>query len=101
MAAKLDWMLSRARRLARLVKGNCPAKSLLSAAMVLAAIGGCRNELTRQNLENERFLDQYAAGRGVTREQARREVEAKVSEQEAQKMVSTAEAKGVVTPPVE
>lgn len=101
MAARLEWMLSHARRLAPSVKGNCPAKSLLSAAIVLAAIGGCRNELTRQNLENERFLEQYAAGRGLTREQARREVESKVSEQEAQQMVSTAEDKGVVTPPVE
>ncbi|HUY93069.1 MAG TPA: hypothetical protein VMV10_30345 [Pirellulales bacterium] len=101
MAAKLDWMLSRARRLANFARGNCRAAPLLSLALALAALGGCRHELTRKNLENERFLDQYAAGRGLTREQARREVETKVSEQEAQKMVNAAEDQGVVAPPAE
>lgn len=61
-----------------------------------ALLGGCRNSLSQQNIESKRFLDQYAAGRGLTREQARDEVAAKIREQEEKKTITAVEDQGVV-----
>ena len=95
MAAKLDGLLAAARRIAKFAGKSCRVKPLLSLAVALAALGGCRNDITRQNLESERFLDQYAAGRGLTRDQARDEINAKVNEQETRTAVENAENAGV------
>ena len=96
MAAKLEWLLVRGRRFGTFARKSCRPKTLLSLAIALAAIGGCRNELTRRNLESERFLDQYAAGRGLTRDQARDEVAAKVQEQEHNAAATAVETNGVI-----
>ena len=96
MAAKLIGGLVRVRRIGTFALRNCRPKVLLSLAVALAAVGGCRNDITRQNLDSERFLDQYAAGRGLTRDQARREVEEKVTDQEQKQATTAAESNGVI-----
>jgi hypothetical protein len=84
-----------ARRIGTLAIGSRRRKAaLVSLTIGLAAIGGCRNDLTRQNIESDRFLDQYAAGRGLTRDQARDEVAAKVKERETEQMMENAENAG-------
>lgn len=95
MAAKLDWMLAAARRFGAFAGQSCRPKMLLSLAVALAALGGCRNDITRQNVESDRFLDQYAAGRGLTRDQARREIEAKMNEQDTEQTMKNVENAGV------
>ena len=96
MTAKLAGWRHRARRIGFLRMSSCRPIALLAFAVALAAAGGCRNNVTRQNLDSERFLDQYAAGRGLTRDQARREVEEKVNEKEQQQATTDVESKGVV-----
>ncbi|HVW38145.1 MAG TPA: hypothetical protein VHB99_12595 [Pirellulales bacterium] len=95
MAAMFDWMLAGARRLGTFAGKNCRPKTLFSLAVALSAIGGCRNDLSRQNMDSDRFLDQYAAGRGLTRDQARREIESKMNDQETQQVMHNAENVGV------
>lgn len=95
MAAMFDWMLAGARRLGTFADKSCRPKTLFSLAVALAAIGGCRNNLSRQNMESDRFLDQYAAGRGLTRDQARREIESKMDEKDSQQAMENAENAGV------
>lgn len=95
MAAIFDWMLAGARRLGTFAGKSCRPKGLLSLAVALAAIGGCRNDLSRQNMDSDRFLDQYAAGRGLTRDQARREIESKMDEKDSQQAMENAESAGV------
>jgi hypothetical protein len=46
-------------------------------------------------VESDRFLDQYAAGRGLTRDQARREIEAKMNEQDTEQTMKNVENAGV------
>ena len=96
MAAKLIGGLVRVRRFGTLALKNCRPKVLLSLAVAIAAVGGCRNDVTRQNLDSERFLDQYAAGRGLTRDQARQEVEERVNEKEQKQATTDVESKGVI-----
>jgi hypothetical protein len=95
MASQLDWLFVRARRIGTLAIGNRRRKTALASLTIgLAAIGGCRNDLTRQNIESDRFLDQYAAGRGLTRDQAREEVAAKVKQKETEQIMENAEIAG-------
>jgi hypothetical protein len=89
-------LLVRARRLGTSAVSGRPWKTTLaSLAIGLAAIGGCRNDLQRKNIESDRFLDQYAAGRGLTRDEARDEVAAKVKERETEQAMHNVENAGV------
>jgi hypothetical protein len=96
MASPFNRLLVGARRIGTLAIGNRRRKTALaSLTFGLAAIGGCRNDLARQNIESDLFLDQYAAGRGLTRDQARDEVAAKVKEKETEQMMENAENAGM------
>jgi hypothetical protein len=96
MASKLDGLFVGARRIGTLTLRCCRRKTTLaSLAIGLATIGGCRNDLTRKNIESDRVLDRYAAGRGLTRDQARDEVAAKVKERETEQAMHNVENAGV------
>lgn len=96
MAAKLGWLLVRAHRLGTFVLRSCRRKTTVaSLAIGLAAVGGCRNDISRKNIESDRFLDQYAAGRGLTRDQARDEVAAKMKEKETEQAMDNVENVGL------
>lgn len=73
---------------------------MLGTALIVAVatLSGCRKNmnLSPQSIESERFLDHYAAGRGLTREQARDEVMAKMREQEQQSATTAVEDNGVI-----
>lgn len=96
MASKLDGLFVGARRIGTSALRCCRRKTTLaSLAIGLATIAGCRNDLTRKNIESDRFLDQYAAGRGLTRDQARDEVAAKAKERDTEKIMENVENVGV------
>ena len=95
MAAMFDRLHAGARRLGTFAGKNCRPKTLFSLVVALSTIGGCRNDLSRQNMDSDRFLDQYAAGRGLTRDQARREIESKMDEKDSQQAMENAENAGV------
>jgi hypothetical protein len=97
MAAKPDGLSFDARRSEESEGRNRTPPHLLPVLLLaFALLGGCRNSLGQQNIESKRFLDQYAAGRGLTREQARDEVAAKIREQEEKKTMTAVEDQGVV-----
>ncbi len=97
MAAKPDGLSFDARRSeAPEGRNRKPPQMLPVLLLGLALLGGCRNSLGQHNIESKRFLDQYAAGRGLTREQARDEVAAKIREQEEKKTMTAVEDQGVV-----
>ena len=97
MAAKPAGLSFDARRSEDSERRNQKQPQLLPVLLLgFALLGGCRNSLGQQNIESNRFLDQYAAGRGLTREQARDEVAAKIREQEEKKTMTAVEDQGVV-----
>lgn len=96
MAAKPDGLSVGAhRREQSAARRRWRTAALPLALAGLALLSGCQNARNRQSIESERFLDEYAAGRGLTREQARNEVMAKLEDRDEKQAVNTVEAKGV------
>jgi hypothetical protein len=61
----------------------------------LVLLSGCQNARSRESIESDRFLDEYAARRGLTREQAQNEVMAKLDDRDERQVMNTVEDKGV------
>lgn len=97
MAARPDGLTVGARRREKSAGGSrWLSRTFPLVVAGLSLLGGCQKNLNRQSIESDRFLDQYAAGRGLTRDQARDEVMAKLKDKEEKDVMNAVEDQGVV-----
>ena len=96
MAARPDGLSVGADRRKESAAGRRWRTGTLPLALAgLAPLSGCQNPRTRQSIESDRFLDEYASGRGLTKEQARNEVMAKLEDRDERQVMNSVEDKGV------